>query len=289
MASANSKVYQRPYVSQWSETTLGVTINIEGVPTDPDGQSVDVTGFDEADVQVFTRAATRESEGVYSVTLTTEETQTPGNFSLVWEYDVGGDPESHTTFYEVGWTAPAYDALPGIFRQVVEDTWVRFADLYDSPDGGPHLATYVQTDWGGRNRLAQLLKIALGRLNTVAQPHQTYGFDEPNQFPVQAWGALLEHALYVECIKHLMRSYVEQPALQGMSVAYEDRRDYMNRWNTIYEIEKADLDSELSNFKLATMGLGAASVTVAGGVYGNIRPFPQFANPARPQYWMRYY
>ena len=65
----------------------------------------------------------------------------------------------------------------------------------------------------------------------MAQPHMTYTLNEPGQFPHEQWGALLEFATYIETIKHLKRSYVEQPDWQGVTVARADRRDYLQRWD----------------------------------------------------------
>jgi hypothetical protein len=150
----------------------------------------------------------------------------------------------------------------------------------------------VQSNFG-RNRLAQLLRIAVGRLNTAAQPYQTYTIDGDGgaSFPVQQWGSLLESALYVECLRHLMRSYVEQPEVQsGSGVSRLDRRDYMDRWGTVLQDEQQMLKSQLDTFKIAHMGLGTARVLVSGGAYGRWGPTRlPLSEAARPRWLTRFY
>ena len=276
----------REYISRYGQPTFGIVVHKAGVPADADGNDVEVVMKDADGDTIFTRTADRTALGTYSITLTSADTQTPGVYDLDWSYATDTTPQVFGSFFEVGPTQPAYDALPAELKLVVEQSWVRFADLWDSPDGGPHLQVYFQTHFG-RNRLAQLLALAVGRLNTVAQPHQTYGIDDTNPFPVASWGPLLEQALYVEVVKHLRRSYVEQPVLSGVGgIATLDRRDYLARWGEILRDEQADLKSMLNNFKIANMGLGQSRVLVGGGVYGNYGPsrLPGSA-AARPRYY----
>lgn len=283
-------LYERLYVSQYTTPTVGVQIRIAGDLADPDGNAVAVAMVNAADDEVFSRAATRVETGTYQVTLDSQESAVPGEYRLDWTYEVGGDSETFSTYIEVGYTAPDYDRLPDSLKEVVEQTWVRFIDLFDSPNGGPHLQTYLQTGFG-RNRMAQMLRIAVGKLNTMAQPHQTYTITAEGTFPVDKWGALLEEQLFVEVVKHLIRSYTEMPSLNGNTVvSYFDRRDYTARWREVLQDEQQVLDGMFDTFKLAHMGFGSPNVLVSGGVYGEYGPtrLPGSA-AARPRYWTRWY
>lgn len=282
----------REYVSRYAAPTFGITVYKAGVPGDADANAVEVSMVPSGGgAPVFTRAATRESLGTYTIHLLSSETATPGDFDLMWTYGLDGDPLTFASYIEVGRSAPAYDALPPGLKLVVEQTWNRFRDLFDSETGGPHLQTYMQANFG-RNRLAQLLAISVGKLNTMSQPHQSYGVDAANPFPVASWGPLLEQMLYLEVIRHLRRSYVEQPLVTGggTSITTLDRRDYLSRWAEILDEEKPQLDSMLAVFKIANMGLGQASVMVAGGIYGELAPsyMPGMA-AARPRYYYSIY
>lgn len=287
----------RQYVSQFGTDAIGHTIYSGGVLADADANTVMVQmsslDYDPdapAGILVFERTALHSATGTYEVILSSFETATPGLWLTTWSYALDGIPQTFQGILEVGRSAPAYDGLDIGMKGVVESAWLRFADLFDSPYGGPNLQVYFQSRFD-RNRMAQLLRIAAGRLNTIAQPHQTYTVDDPsNLFPVSTWGPLLEHALYVEAVKHLRRSYVEQPEAVGVTVARQDRRDYMQRWGEILADEERDLKGELDTFKIANMGLGRPRVLVSGGVYGNFGPtrLPGSA-AARPRYWAQWY
>ena len=151
--------------------------------------------------------------------------------------------------------------------------------------------TYFQNNFG-RDRISNpLLRIAVGRLNTMAQPMMTYTI-EANQkpFPLDQWGPLLETTLYVETLKHLVRSYVEQPQFIGGQVTRLDRRDYMDRWASIQRDEEAMLERQLDVFKITHIGLGRPRVLASGGVYGRYGPTRITGSvAARPRYWARWY
>jgi hypothetical protein len=172
-------------------------------------------------------------------------------------------------------------------KGVVEAVWLRFADLFDSPTGGPHLQVYFQTRWN-RGRIAQLLQIAMQKLNLMAQPHMTYAVDD--KFPLTQWGGLLDELTYIEALKHLIRSYAEQPMAEGVAVSRMDRRDYMQRWQEVLALETEDARPMTENFKIAHMGLSKPRVLASGGVYGNYGPTRIAGSAAaRPRYWARFY
>lgn len=280
---------ERRYISRASITTVGLEINVAGAPADVDGDMTVAMVSDADDTTVFQRTATRAELGVYEVTVSTIESGTEGNYTLMWSFELNGIMQADQTSLEIGPRSPDYDRLDDEMKMVVESVYsVRFGDLFDNDIGGPHLRSYYQTHFN-RNRVAQLLRIAVGRLNTVSQPHQTYSIDGPGRFPVAQWGALLEQALYIEAMKHLRRSYVEQPAADGVSVARLDRRDYMSRWGEIIAEEERTLAEQLDSFKIASMGLGRGRVLVAGGIYGNFTANRPAGMAGRPRYWARFY
>lgn len=270
-----AELADRRYLSRYSTEQVGATLYVGGQPTDADG-AVQARLYDPRDDHtVGQRAATHFGPGQYGITTSGLETQTPGPLDLALTYQLGGVGQLTVVYLEVGPSAPAYDGLPPGWRAVVDSVWSRFADLYDSPFGGPFLQTPAQTSFG-RGRLASLLRVAVGRLNTVAQPQTTYSVD--GDFPFAQWGPLAEQALYVEMVRHLIRSYVEQPEVQlGSSVSRLDRRDYMQRWQEVLADAQADLKAQLDGFKIAMLGLGNSRVLVSGGAYGRLG-----ANPYLP-------
>ena len=283
----------RQYVSRYRGGMFGLQVMRQGVAADADGDvTVSLLVDDDSGTQVFSRTATHTGPGAYSVLLTSQDTSTPGPYVLVWDYQVNSVDDEWRVWLEVGKAAPAYDVLTDDMQGIIESCWNRFSDMFDFATEGPHLQAYVQANFG-RNRMAQLLRIACGRLNTVAQPYQTYTIDGDGgaSFPVAQWGSLLESALYVECLRHLMRSYVEQPDVQGGSgVSRLDRRDYLDRWGQVLQEEGEVLKDQLDTFKIANMGLGRSRVLVSGGVYGRWGPSrAPLSIAARPRIMTRMY
>lgn len=185
---------ERHYVSRSSIETLGLLVHVAGVLTDVDDDMTVTMTSEETNDVVFTRVAEHPETGAYAVTLSTIETGTEGFFSLMWTFSLGGILQADETSIQVGPRDRAYDSLDADMKAIVESVYsVRLGDLFDSDIGGPNLQTYYQTHYG-RGRVAQLLRIAVGRLNTIAQPHQTFSLDSPGQFPVAQWGPLLEQA-----------------------------------------------------------------------------------------------
>lgn len=281
----------RQYLGQFAIEDLGLEVHKNGALADADGNAVTATMTSlVGNTVVFTdRAATHVGTGLYEVTLSSVETQNVGMWKLTWSYELDGVPQTFVGLIEVGKSSPSYDRLSEGFKGVIESVMWRFADLFDSPLGGPHLQVYFQTRWS-RGRMADMLQSALGKLNTISQPHMTYTLDEARgPFPYANWGPLLEQGLYIETIKHLIRSYTEQPLADGVTVPRLDRRDYMDRWRAVLDMETADYTPMLENFKIAHMGLGRPRVLVSGGVYGSYGPTRIAGSAAaRPRYWARF-
>jgi hypothetical protein len=281
----------RVYIPQFSPAeALGLVIYVAGSQANADG-AVLATMVDEVtQTPVFTnRPATNPEVGVYEIKLSSVDTSRIGLFTITTNYAISGIPQIYQGYLEVGAPNPDYDNLDDNMKMLIESVWHRFADAFDSPSGGPNLQTYFQSHWS-RGRVAQMARIAVGRLNTMAQPSMTYTLDPDGQFPLTQWGPLLETMTYIECLKHLRRSYVEQPDLEGGSVTRLNRRDYLDRWGVILADEEAMLKTQLDVFKIRHMGFGSPRVLVSGGVYGRYGP-TRFAGSvaARPRYWTRFY
>jgi hypothetical protein len=282
---------ERVYLSQYSsDDSLGLVVHVAGVPANADGAVLGTLQNQGDLTYVFqNRAATNPAAGIYEILLSSGDTAVAGLYSITWTYTVGSVAQTYLGYIEIGPSAPAYDHLDPAMKVLIDDVWLRFSDCFDSPNGGPNLQTYFQTHWS-RGRVAQLARIAVGRLNTMAQPFQTYTIESPSEFPLAQWGPLLESMTYVECLRHLIRSYVEQPELTGGQVTRLDRRDYMDRWGIILKDEESVLKGQLDTFKIRNMGFGRPRVLVSGGVYGRYGP-TRFAGSvaARPRYWTRFY
>lgn len=292
--SALTDYRDRIYVSQYSAPTLpALQIHIGGTLADPDGQTVAATVVAEGTgEQVSTGPATRSGAGVYEAVLTSAQTGVPGNYTLVFTYAIGGVHHNAAEYLEVGLANPAYDMLPDAIKDIIEGVWLRFLDCFDSPSGGVNAGTYIQSRWS-RGRVAQLMKTAVGRINTMQQPWQNYTLDGIGgpQFPIQYWAPLLDTATYVEVLRHLCRDYVEQPELStGANITRLERQQYLERWTGILEEEKPVLKAQMDTFKISNMGLGKPRVLISGGVFGRYSPTRIAGSAAaRPRYFARFY
>jgi hypothetical protein len=291
---------ERTYVSQYSMPPLQLQVYVGGVLADPDNDTVAaqllLQNGDGTVAPVSTYAATRLSAGYYQVTPSSTDTSQPSDAELIWAYSISSVGQQYATYLVIGPANPSYDNLPEPMQMLVDDVWIRFSDLCDSPAGGPNLVAtpYFQAHWS-RGRVAQLMSIALSKINGMAQPWSNYGTGALGTmgppFPVLLWGGLLGQYTYCEAVKHLIRSYTEQPLLAGAGgITRLDRRDYTDRWREVLRDEEAELKSLLDTFKIRHMGLGNPRVLVSGGTYGRYAPTRIAGSvAARPRMWARWY
>jgi hypothetical protein len=89
--------------------SVNLSIFINGVLTDPDGNVVNLTIVRLADnVTIVTDVATRVSAGKYQYVLTTVNTSILGKYQVNWTYDINALTNPKTTYYDVvvGYTSP---------------------------------------------------------------------------------------------------------------------------------------------------------------------------------------
>ncbi len=146
-------------------------------------------------------------------------------------------------------------------EKTVDRAWMKLEDLFDSRLGGPHLRDRTLANFS-RDKLERFLPDALYNINFYYQPETHYTVDT---FPFDTSQPLLAQGLLVEAIRHLMRSYVEQPQPMGAGTpTYFDRRDYLNRWQQILTMEEDRFNMWLDLFKRNLQGFGNTSILVGG-------------------------
>jgi hypothetical protein len=267
-------------------------INIKGIINnnevflDPDIGSVTLTLYleDNPDTEIppgnFIASATdlagltHVSTGVFTYVLQPNQTVDASLITALWTYKVSGTSFQYYDFFEVVEPMPIYDGLTQSQQYTVDQTSWMFGDLFDSTDGGPHLIEEFQTKYG-YERLAQLLVIACQRLNYESQPLTKFivGDGVGSQLPDQ-WLGILQWGHYIEVIRHLARSYVEQIQIDGgPGVAYANRRDYLSRWQLILAEEEPDYKHAVRMFKRKQLNLGSGAMLVSGGIFGKAGGF----------------
>ena len=274
----------RREISLGQPEVMGLQVLVGGVLTDPVSINAKIyqeLNFDDGDPDGSLLATyvygvgselVKESTGVYSFVLQPELTSVRGEFMIVWTYVVGSHTYVYNDYYIVLEYMPVYDSLLEGEKMVVQQISWMLGDLFDNTVGGtPYFEGEFQTHYG-YERIAQLMFIAVNKVNITKQPMTNFRVGPPNAggggaFPNKAYG-LLQYATYVEVLRHFIRSYVEQPTIQGANVSFADRRDYMQRWQSVLADEKETYADMLRQFKRSYLNLGAGNLIVAGGLYG---------------------
>jgi len=207
--------------------------------------------------------------GLYTYTITPPVSNVVCLLKAVWTYQVGGVDLTYTEHLQIRDPMPTYDGFSEAEKGVVEMITNLFADAYDSTIGGPHLIEEFQTKFNNE-RIAQLLQWSVEKMNMSKQPITDWTLSYPGQvvtFPMSYRGLLIMGG-YLEVLRHLVRSYVEQPDIRNADVAYLDRRDYQQRWKAVLDDEKESYDNMLTLVKRKMMNLGSTSMLVSGGIFG---------------------
>jgi hypothetical protein len=218
------------------------------------------------------------------------DTDQPGAYAVVAKFTfVDGQIRSTRTDFEVhdpfretfDTTDPDYDAQQHYESIISDKVWKKINDLFDSSDGGPWMMDMTLNVFSPA-RIKDFIDEALFDVNIYMPPTEfnldTFAHpvvadltsgkqkDNPN-LTVIVQGTLLA------VIRHLMRSYTEQPLPAGGQVTYEDRRDYLQRWGTIYQIEHEWFQHLVKNWKRQFMGLHESKNLVSSKA-GRLLPAP---------------
>lgn len=232
---------------------------------DPDGNDSTHSGTVETDGSVFYRHLATNTPGLYKwtaqVILTSGEIRTYRDEFLV-EDPLEDPPETYA-------------------EQIGTEVWMRLEDCFDSEEGGPWLKDMTLLYFEPK-KVERFIAEGLLRIN-VYPPATTLDMSYfttpiPNTDPNVTPGTLqpdpdrivLVQATLLAVIRHLMRAYVEQPNPQGANIVWQDRRDYLQRWQSIYTIEEAAFKEMVLLWKRSFYNFGQGALSVhskAGRLY----------------------
>lgn len=152
--------------------------------------------------------------------------------------------------------------------------WDKMEDSFDSSDGGPWLRDMTMSVFSV-SKLSDFIEEAIFNINVYNPPTNFWieTFATPTSNRPNPNATILIQATWVAVIRHLMRAYAEQPLPTGGQVTYEDRRDYLQRWGTIYQIENGLFDQLLKLWKRQFLGLGTSKLLVSNKA-GRLLPAP---------------
>lgn len=265
----NSPIHRQISVGTFGNVGV-TTVNKNGEPFDPTTLSAKIV-FPDGRVDRVIDTFDKHDVGEFSFTIPVDITNNKQSFKVVWSYETSGVIVEFTEDVTIRDRMPNYDSFSDSEKAVVEQVHMMFADMFDSADGGAFLTEVFQSDFSFE-RIAQLMKFALNRINTGFPPFSMFfigngGVGSSGRFP-EKYMSVLVIATYVEIIKHLMRSYVEIPEFKNMQTTYTDRRDYYNRWRQILKDEEDTLKDAVMFMKRDMMNLSYSALIVSGGMWG---------------------
>lgn len=171
---------------------------------------------------------------------------------------------------------PFNPPVPSATDYVVDQVQLRLEDCFDSIDGGPWLRDRSLNAFD-YSKIADFIPEALLDIN-VQMPPTSFTIDDfttPVAIPGQSSLpnpnlTLLAKGVLVLTIRHLMRSYTEQPTPQGAQVVWQDRTRYQKLWSDIYQVEYADYIEKVRLWKRTALNLGHSALLTfskAGRLY----------------------
>lgn len=187
---------------------------------------------------------------------------------------------------------PDYDQQAHYKHIVSDKVWSKITDLFDSQDGGPWMMDMTLNVFSPA-RIQDFIDEALFDINVYNPPTDftIVKFAQPIPINIDASGTgpnpnltVLVQGTLIAVIRHLMRTYVEQPTPAGGQVTYEDRRDYLQRWGTIYQIEFQHYDHLVKMWKRQFLHLHESKNLVSNKA-GRLMPAPLRSRNIGRGYW----
>lgn len=212
-----------------------------------------------------------DGQGQYTVAAAVNDVEGEYRAFATFSYDEGsltGLTKSIPVFYDVVDMFERTGA--SVMDPAVDIAWLKIEDCFDSEFGGPWLRDMTMRVFD-KNKIREFGPTVLLQINQQ-MPFTDYTIDG---FP---WGsgdatALFGQGLLVETIRHLMRSYAEQPDVTGSPVAFMDRKRYEQSWQSVYTIEEQLFERWLNRWKLRSYDITHASLLL-GSKAGRMLPAP---------------
>lgn len=270
----------RKFLSQGGRGYVAIDITDGATSVEPDADSLglqvwfkDPTGHQGDDprgtriLNVPTSEIHREDIGKYDYEIGPPNTAYRGVLTAQWSYRVSGVSFTYSDHLQILNPMPLYDSCSDAEKIVVEQVSWMLGDMFDSTEGGPYLIEPFQTHFD-YERIAQMQKLAATRMGLTGFPVRNWSVGPGVQPIPQDFAGLMVLGTYYEVVRHLVRSYTEIPALQGMNVTFTDRRDYSQRWQQILSTEWPEYVQMVKMAKRKLLNLSRGSLLVAGGIYG---------------------
>lgn len=257
------------------EDIASVTFTIQRPATGSDGNS-----YEDYDTEKVVLEGEIQDDG--SGYLIYDDTDQVGHYIANASFTLtDGSTQSSRVNFEV---FDPFEKVDTQIRIVADGVWTKLEDCFDAEDEGPWLQD-VTMHFFREEKMEKFINEAIFDINYQNPPTglTLVDFVKADGTPTNAY-PLLVQAVLVQVIRHLMRSYVEQPMPTGAQIAFQDRRDYLQRWKELYELEMQQYLRWLALWKRGFLQLGHAKVLVAAKA-GRLIPAPMRARSAGRGYW----
>jgi hypothetical protein len=260
-----------------------VAIFNNGVLTDPDNQIVylEVTQPSSNTIIVASGTlSTREGTGLYQYPLNNSQTTVPGINQITWSWTVSGMPITFIdNYYQANDTMYYYSALTEDQRNTVVSIGHRVDRSFDSSYGGPYLQDLPQSGMNLYEDIAMIwttetMDYVNYEFQPIFNPAWGVGANAIAQIP-QQYAGMVNSQVYAHFLKHIARNYIEQPMPENMTGVWNNRRDYYQRWWSLYVFDKEIADKQLRQVKRWYLVGSKRALLVAGGLIPR-----SFINPA---------
>jgi len=219
---------------------------------------------------------TVEADGLgrYVVDAAVNDTEGEYRAFATFTYDEGamvGLTKSVPVFYDV---IDVFErAGPSAVDPAVDMAWTMLEDCFDSEFGGPWLRDMTMRVFD-KTKVRELAPSVMLQINSQ-MPLTSYTLDSTNGYP---WAnadatALFGQGLLVASIRHLMRSYTEQPDIVSSPVAFMDRKKYSQSWKAVYDVENPIWERWVARFKMQGYDITHGSLLL-GSKAGRMLPAP---------------
>lgn len=202
-----------------------------------------------------------DGTGQYVVTAATNDVSGEYKAYATFVYDDQGESnltKSVPCDYEI--VDPFERAGAGPADGAVDQCWMKIEDCFDSEFGGPWLRDMTMAVFD-KSKVKGLLPEAFLEIN---QETPFTDFNAENfPYAVHDGEALLAEALLISTIRHLIRSYTEQPDTVSSPVAFLDRKRYQEAWINVYNLELQRFQRWLTWWKRRSYDLSHASMLIS--------------------------
>lgn len=247
--------------------------SISYVVQKPDGTKTTQAGTIESDGRGFLRYSTTAQVGSYNAV---------GQFTL----SNGAKQSVRQDFTVIDPLDPPEATNKELVASAV---WDRLEDCFDSEYGGPWLRDMTM-DHFDPSKIPQFIEDAIFEINNINPPTDSVLGEftaTPDNGETRPLMPLIVQGTLLVVIRHLMRSYTEQPQPMGAQVVYEDRRDYLQRWQTIYQAEAELWLRWVKLWKRRALHLGEGKLLVSSKA-GRLLPAPLRTRNIGRGYYVQY-